>query len=599
MSLESDEGDVEDLPNFTFLKQQPPAVKSSSSRRWQPPSEERVVVVCSSDSEESSPPSPGLEKFPGSQDSDRASSCKDVIARLSSESEEEEEIIPLSERLRGKLVNNKSSKTSILLSEAQQLSSCDAVCKARGTVLHQNYEQDVTDCREQLLPKASDTQTRTPGSSWEVSDSDQDDAIQDSKRIPLHQPLVCLSDSPARSSRSLVAQASSEMSPPQKKSKHSQEERERARQAVLQRRREREVQKGQREQERERKKALANMLKAQRPEECLKYITVVLDPVLLQVEGGAQVLSALQSMNCGCVIESQAVPCSITWRRRRAGSSQVEEGSWIEEPNILVLLRLEDFVSMIYSYRQEVQGGTEGPKETLRSFVACVMERAPRKTLALAVVELEKYFRSHKVQSRKKLRQAVLNGSQVEGQRKRKKRKEKGDSGPELSRVEVEEALVDLQLHTGVQVRILESWKELGDFASMFTKAVAEAPFKQEREKTGFSFYLESEWCRGVKVDRSGKGLSQVWKRQIQQFNRVSLEMASAIVAAYPSPLLLDQAYCRCLSEREQQNMLADIPVRRGNGVTATSRRIGPELSKRIYLQMTSHHPDLSLDVTG
>ncbi|XP_043352249.1 crossover junction endonuclease EME1 isoform X5 [Dermochelys coriacea] len=511
MSLESDEGDVEDLPNFTFLKLQPPAVKNSS-RRWQPPSEERVVVVCSSDSEESSPPSPGWEKFPGNQGSDRASSCKDVIARLSSESEEEEEIIPLSERLRGKLVNSQSSKTSILLSEAQQLSSCDAVCKARGTVLHQNYEQVVTDCRQQLLPKASDTQIRTLVSSWEVSDSDQDDATQDSKRVSLHQPPVCLSDSPAWSSRSLVAEASSEMSPPQKKSKHSQEERERAHQAALQRRREREVQKGQREQDRERKKELANMLKAQRPEECLKYITVVLDPVLLQVEGGGQVLSALQSMNCGCVIESQAVPCSITWRRRRAGSSQVEKGSWIEEPNILILLRLEDFVSMIYSYRQ---------------------------------------------------------------------------------------ALVDLQLHTGVQVRILESWKELGDFASMFTKAVAEAPFKQEREKTGFSFYLESEWCRGVKVDRSGKGLSQVWRRQIQQFNRVSLEMASAIVAAYPSPLLLDQAYCRCLSEQEQQNMLADIPVRRGNGVTATSRRIGPELSKRIYLQMTSHHPDLSLDITG
>ncbi|XP_034645152.1 crossover junction endonuclease EME1 isoform X3 [Trachemys scripta elegans] len=512
MSLESDESDVEHLPKFTFLKQQPPAVKSSS--RCQPPSKERVVVICSSDSEESSPPSPGLEKFPGNQDSDRVSACKDAIARLSSENEEEEEIIPLSERLRGKLVNSKSSKISILLSEDQQLSSCDAVCKARGTVIRQNYEQVVTDCREQLLPKASDTQTRTPVSSWEISASDQDDATEDSKRVPLHQPPVCLSVSPAQSSRSLVAEASSEMSPPQKKSKHSQEERERARQAALQRRREREVQKGQREQDRERKKALANMLKAQRPEECLKHITVVLDPVLLQVEGGGQVLSALQSMNCGCVIESQAVPCSITWRRRRAGSSQVEEGSWLEEPNILVLLRLEDFVSMIYSYRQEVQGGTEGPKETLRSFVACVMERAPGKTLALAVVELEKYFR-------------------------------------------------------------------------------------KEREKTGFSFYLESEWCRGVKVDRSGKGLSQVWKRQIQQFNRVSLEMASAIVAAYPSPLLLDQAYRRCLSEREQQNMLADIPVRRGNGVTATSRRIGPELSKRIYLQMTSRHPDLSLDVTG
>lgn len=64
---------------------------------------------------------------------------------------------------------------------------------------------------------------------------------------------------------------------------------------------------------------------------------------------------------------------------------------------------------------------------------------------------------------------------------------------------------------------------------------------RREREKTGFSFYLEKGSCRGVKVDRSGKGLLEVWKRQIQQFNRVSREMAEAIVSAYPSPLLLTQ----------------------------------------------------------
>lgn len=42
-------------------------------------------------------------------------------------------------------------------------------------------------------------------------------------------------------------------------------------------------------------------------------------------------------------------------------------------------------------------------------------------------------------------------------------------------------------------------------------------------------------------MDPSGKGLLEVWKRQIQQFNRVSLEMAEAIVSAYPSPQLLIQ----------------------------------------------------------
>lgn len=56
------------------------------------------------------------------------------------------------------------------------------------------------------------------------------------------------------------------------------------------------------------------------------------------------------------------------------------------------------------------------------------------------------------------------------------------------------------------------------------------------------------------------------------------------------------QAYQRCLSEQERQNLLANIQVRRGEGVTSTSRRVGPELSRRIYLQMTTLQPDLILD---
>lgn len=97
-------------------------------------------------------------------------------------------------------------------------------------------------------------------------------------------------------------------------------------------------------------------------------------------------------------------------------------------------------------------------------------------------------------------------------------------------------------------------------------------------------------------MDQAGRGLALVWRRQIQQLNRVSSEMASAIADAYPSPQLLVQAYQRCVSEQERQNLLADIQVRRGEGVTSTSRRVGPELSRRIYLQMTTGQPDLILD---
>lgn len=110
-----------------------------------------------------------------------------------------------------------------------------------------------------------------------------------------------------------------------------------------------------------------------------------------------------------------------------------------------------------------------------------------------------------------------------------------------MSRLDMEEALVDLQLQTEAQAQMVQSWKELADFTCAFTKAVAEAPFKKLRDQTSFSFCLEKDWAGGMKVDPTGRGLAAIWRRQIQQLNRVSLEMASAIVDAYPSPRLLVQ----------------------------------------------------------
>ncbi|XP_067345270.1 crossover junction endonuclease EME1 isoform X2 [Channa argus] len=120
--------------------------------------------------------------------------------------------------------------------------------------------------------------------------------------------------------------------------------------------------------------------------------------------------------------------------------------------------------------------------------------------------------------------------------------------------------------------------------------------FRRERDKTGFSFYLESEWAGGQRSDKAGKGLLQVWKRQIQQLNRVSPDMASAILAAYPSPQLLKKAYTLCKTDKERTSLLSDLLIRRGEGVTSTTRRVGPELSKRLFIMMNSCDPEQTLD---
>ncbi|XP_011815347.1 PREDICTED: crossover junction endonuclease EME1 isoform X2 [Colobus angolensis palliatus] len=557
----SGDSDSEELPTFAFLKKEP-----SSTKRRQPEREEKIVVIDISDSEASCPPTPGLLS-PSVSDTAETVTQTQPVRLLSSGSEDEEEFIPLAQRLTCKFLTYK------------QLSPEDSSSPIKSVLDHQNNEGVSRDWKKQPFPKMPEVPLHdTP----ERSAADNKDLILD----PCHQLPAYPSTCPGQSSSLVVTKANSDILPPQKKTKQSQKVQGRGSQGCRQQRQAKQKESTLRQWERK-NAALVTRMKAPRPEECLKHIIVVLDPVLLQMEGGGQLLGALQSMECRCVIEAQAVPCSVTWRRRAGPSEDGED--WVEEPTVLVLLRAEAFVSMIYSGKQGSLDSTIKGKETLQGFVTDITARTAGKALSLVIVDQEKCFSTHNPPSRGK-------------QGTNKQTKEKQQKQPEasirsmVSRVDAEEALVDLQLHTEAQAQIVQSWKELADFTCAFTKAVAETPFKKLRDETTFSFCVESDWAGGVKVDRAGRGLALVWRRQIQQLNRVSLETASAVVDAYPSPQLLVQAYRQCFSEQERQNLLADIQVRRGEGVTSTSRRVGPELSRRIYLQMTTLQPHLSLD---
>ncbi|XP_008516196.1 crossover junction endonuclease EME1 isoform X2 [Equus przewalskii] len=537
LSLESSESDSEELPTFTFLKKGP-----SSTTRRHPQREEKIVVVDASDSEASCPSSPRLKDPSPVPDVAATVTQTQPVRVLSSGSDDEEEFIPLAERLTRKFLTHK------------QLSPEESRFPVKRVLGHQNKERASCDWKEQPFPKIPDIPLHDTSERRALNSKDL--LVDNSHR----QLPACQATCPVQSNSLIETKTNAEEPLPQKRTKHSQKVQKKGTQECQQRGQASQKENTLRQQERKKKAALVNRLKAQRPEECLKHIIVVLDPVLLQMGGGGQLLGALQSMECCCVIEAQAVPCSITWRRR-AGPA---EGSL---------------------------GSTEKGKETLRSFVTDITARTAGKALSLVIVDQEKSFSAPNPPRRRK--QGVANRELA---KKKQQRQQEANPGPLVSRVDIEEALVDLQLHTQAQAQIVQSWKELADFACTFTKAVAEAPFKKLRDQTSFSFCLESDWAGGAKVDRAGRGLALVWRRQIQQLNRVSLEMASAVVDAYPSPQLLVQAYKRCFSEQERQNLLASIQVRRGEGVTSTSRRVGPELSRRIYLQMTTLQPDLSLD---
>lgn len=579
LSRLSTESDSEDLPTFAFLKKEP----SSTNRK--PPQRAKNIVVVTSDSEASCPPSPGLKGPPCVPSAAGAPPQAGPVRVLSSSSEDEDVFVPLAERITCKLLTSKQL--------CPELSSSSLKTGLDG----QNNASAPCDWKRQPWPKIPDVPLH--GALEKSAANDEDSLLDDQcRQLPTYQ---------ATCRELAVSKTNSDRPLPKKRTKHIQTVQSGGSQGCWRPGQASRKENTPRQHERKKKAEMIKRLKAQRPEECLKHIVVVLDPVLLQMEGGGQLLGALQAMECSCVIEVQAIPRSITWRRRRTELVELpvaergatgsipfpclnEDGDdWMEEPTILVLVLAEVFMSMAYNLKQASPSSTEKGKETLRSFVTDVTAKTG-KALSLVIVDQEKCFRPQNPPRRRKSGMANKQAKAKHQQR------QESSTGLMVSRADMEKALVDLQLYTEAQAWMVQSWKELADFTCAFTKAVAEAPFKKLRDQVTFSFFLEKDWAGGMKVDQSGRGLALIWRRQIQQLNRVSSEMASAIVDAYPSPQLLVQAYQRCFSEQERQNLLADIQVRRGEGVTATSRRVGPELSRRIYLQMTTAQPDLILD---
>uniref|UniRef100_A0A3Q3ST16 Essential meiotic structure-specific endonuclease 1 n=1 Tax=Mastacembelus armatus TaxID=205130 RepID=A0A3Q3ST16_9TELE len=440
-----------------------------------------------------------------------------------------------------------------------------------------------------------------------IISSDSDD---DASYVPLAQRLKqrhgnVITDSTSvtngkdiESGQFSLANTSSAMNKP---AKRTAEENRVSKEKALKRRQARERQQSDKEalrleQERQKaeRKALVEAARALRPEECIKHMVVAVDPALLQLEEGGTLLASVQALGCSCAIEKQPLPRSVSWLRREL---YPYDGVCVPEAHVVMQMTVDDFITLTHSYIQKHSRSDPGP--TLTSWVQEQQKHHPDKILSLVVIDLEKYFRSQKSQSQKRFREAVMSKDHVGGKAKKRRKNGEAEVLPEVSRVEVEEAVVHLQLHTGVSVRFLPTWKDFSVHITMTTKAVAEAPFKRDREKTGFSFYLDSEWAGGQRVDKAGKGLLQVWKRQIQQLNRVSPDMASAILAAYPSLQLLKKAYSQCKTDREKISLLSDLLIRRGEGVTSTTRRVGSELSKRLFLMMNSCDPEQTLDSTA
>lgn len=329
--------------------------------------------------------------------------------------------------------------------------------------------------------------------------------------------------------------------------------------------------KEEKQQEQERRKEAAEYLKRLRPENYLKCLTVCIDQALLQYNGSDTLLGTLSALEWRFSIETQQIPHSITWTRDL--SQGEDSGGPLEEECVLLVLRLSDFMDMVVCVTKTLQSdGEESTVESLFKHVLECLKSDAKKVITVTVLG------------------SIQNSWSIAGAGYSVV--ETLQSQLQMDDLDIEEVLVHLQLHRNISVVFLDGWKEVTDHVCAVTKALSKRPFKQLTEHSELPFCVDGSWASGVRVERDGSGLDQVWSRQIQQLNRVSPTVASTVTAAYPSPQLLLQAYQVLESEEEKRGLLAGLVVKS----VGKERRVGPDISARIYRVLTAVNPQLVLD---
>ncbi|KAL0269981.1 UNVERIFIED_CONTAM: hypothetical protein PYX00_007544 [Menopon gallinae] len=168
---------------------------------------------------------------------------------------------------------------------------------------------------------------------------------------------------------------------------------------------------------------------------------------------------------------------------------------------------------------------------------------------------------------------------------------------------DVQYALVELQIigkcsHCCLGCRFAETGEELASLITSTTKSLSQLDYKREKQKQQegeLDWYAKADSKQCVKVDKSGNGLTKLWQQQICQFNAVGIETANAITSHYPSPKALIDKYKSCSSVSEGEQLLQNIQMRRDAGILSSTRRLGPEISKKMYHFYMSDDPDLEL----
>lgn len=341
------------------------------------------------------------------------------------------------------------------------------------------------------------------------------------------------------------------------------------------------------QQARAREKALKAIEKKKskdiKPGECLKFMEVNLDRNIDAFAFRTEIESALQDADVKINATTELIPNSITWQRNI-------EKNYVSEDNEVhsnKSVQTEQYVIVIWSNYEAVKHVAEG---TFCTSISHIKSLIPNYNMTLVIFGMEEYFTYRK-------KQKTDQNSKSKGSRYNSKSNQHFETFPIISRQQLEMCLTEVQIVAKCSGRLIENAQDLGLMVYQYTKSISEIPYKLQKKESQvdkFDWYVMGDNKNTVRVDKDGNGLKRLWQQQLCQFNLSSLETSEAICTVYPSPMQLIKAYRNCTPD-EGMNLLKDIPIRRAVGPLTAVRKIGPELSKKMYVMFTSQNGDALL----
>ena len=300
----------------------------------------------------------------------------------------------------------------------------------------------------------------------------------------------------------------------------------------------------------------------------------------------------------------------IQWKRKATSKYEEEHDHWVpldrtvvrHENHILVHLTVDQFATIAIgdpSSSTSAEVTHETMKRNLDGHVAHQRARRKDSKLVYLVQGMQAWLKKGQSAKNREHTAAVraLSGQNDEGasaataptasQSKRKRPKKSSLPQVDMSAITdevVEDLLLHLQLnHQPIAVQHSTSAPNTALHIIAFTQQLSTRPYRLAQLHNNIK---SASFCTDNGQVRSGDGPAATWINMLQEVQRVTVSMAYGISAEYPNV----QALARGFKE-DGRMMLENVRKSANKDGDWTDKRLGPQVSKRLYKVFTGRDP--------